>query len=242
LFGKGDEIDRINKKLTSFLNDMSKTIQKRVVAYIDGFNLYHSIANNLPPYFKWVNYRKLVEAYLDEWDELVNIFLFTASPTWDEERLRRHHDFMDIQSKLYGIKIISGNYTYTKKKFNADKMKVVDPEDAFVKPRRFTYRTFEEKQTDVNIALSLFEWWILDMYEKALIFSGDSDLAPAIHRVRHHRKDKEFKCILPFLGHGRVMIGACKWSYGSINQKILESCLLDDSLAVYGKMIANPYK
>lgn len=217
-------------------------MRKRIVAYIDGFNLYHSIANNLPAYFKWVNYRKLVESYLEQWEVLENIFLFTAPPSWDKERLIRHNDFMDIQAKLYGIKIISWNYTYTKKKFNADKMKVVDPEDALVKPRKFTYRTFEEKQTDVNIALSVFEWWILDMYDKALIFSGDSDIAPAIHRVRHHKKDKEFKCILPFLWHGRVMIGACKGNYDAIDQKILESNLLDDTITVYGKTIKNPYK
>jgi len=133
--------------------------KRKVVAYIDGFNLYHSIANNLPAHFKWVNYRKLVESYLDVWDELAHIFLFTASPKWDPERLIRHNNYMDIQSKIYGVKIISGNYTYTKKQFNANKMKVVDPEDALIKPRKFTYRTFEEKQTDVNIALAVFEWW-----------------------------------------------------------------------------------
>ena len=36
-------------------------------------------------------------------------------------------------------------------------MEIVNPENALVKPRKFTYRTFEEKQTDVNIALSIFE-------------------------------------------------------------------------------------
>ena len=73
---------------------------KKVVAYIDGFNLYHSIANNLPANFKWVNYRSMVEKYLEQDEELINIFLFTAEPKWDEERLIRHRDFMKIQNAL----------------------------------------------------------------------------------------------------------------------------------------------
>lgn len=215
---------------------------KKVVAYIDGFNLYHSIANNLPAYFKWLNYRKMVEQYLEEEDELVNIFLFTAEPKWDTERLIRHRDFMRIQNTLLWVKIISGNYTNTTKKFNADKMKVVDPEDALIKPRKFTYRTFEEKQTDVNIALAIFEWWILDIYDKAIIFSWDSDITPAIHRVRKYKKTKEFKCVLPFLWKWRVMVDACDGNFDIIDEEVLRNSLLDDTIVVFWKTIINPYK
>jgi uncharacterized LabA/DUF88 family protein len=69
-----------------------------------------------------------------------------------------------------------------------------------VTPREFTYRTFEEKQTDVNIALSIFEGGLLDRYDKALIFTGDSDIAPSIIRVKKYKPKKEFLSILPYLG------------------------------------------
>ncbi len=177
--------------------DRSKKI--RVVAYIDGFNFYHSVANNLPKKYKWLNYRKLVEKYLCEGEQLEKIFLFTANPKWDPDRIIRHNDFMRIMVSL-GIVIISGNYTATTKKFNANKNTVTSPPDAIVSPRRFEYSTFEEKQTDVNMALAIFEGGIMDMYDKAFIFSGDSDIAPAIHKVRKYRKDKKFTSILPYLG------------------------------------------
>ncbi len=74
--------------------------KKRVVAYIDGFNVYHSIANNLPPICKWIDYRKFVESFLDSDDELKNIFLFTASPKWDKERMERHNDYMAVMRYL----------------------------------------------------------------------------------------------------------------------------------------------
>ena len=38
-----------------------------------------------------------------------------------------------------------------------------------------TYHTYEEKQTDVNIAIQLFKLSIEDKYDKAIIISGDSD-------------------------------------------------------------------
>ena len=73
------------------MNESKKT---RVVAYIDGFNFYHSIANNLPNKYKWMNYSSIVEKFLSENDEITDIFLFTALPKWDTLKIQRHNTFM----------------------------------------------------------------------------------------------------------------------------------------------------
>ncbi|MDD2693389.1 MAG: hypothetical protein PHY14_00475 [Candidatus Gracilibacteria bacterium] len=109
--------------------------KKRVVAYIDGFNVYHAIANNLPEKYKWLNYRKFVESFLGPDDILQDIFFFTAPPRWDEARLIRHNNYLDVLKKGLGIKIISGNYTSVERKFHADKMPVISPKDAIVSSR-----------------------------------------------------------------------------------------------------------
>ena len=57
--------------------------------------------------------------------------------------------------------------------------------------------TFEEKQTDVNIALQLLQLAILDQYDRAIILSGDTDLIPAIKAVRLTFPHKQIGVILP---------------------------------------------
>lgn len=215
--------------------------KKRVIAYIDGFNVYHAIANNLPKKYKWLDYRKFVIQYLDIWDELVDILFFTAPPRWDPERIIRHNNYVDILKKWLGLRIISWNYTSVEKKFNADKMPVISPKNAVVSPRKFSYGTYEEKQTDVNLSLAIFEWGILDLYDKAMIFSWDSDIAPAIHRVRRHKKEKEFVCVLPYLGRWKVISSATD-SWKRTTQPILEACLLPDVYLLYGRALHNPYQ
>jgi uncharacterized LabA/DUF88 family protein len=42
----------------------------------------------------------------------------------------------------------------------------------------------EEKETDVNLALALLDLAYKDLYDHAFLLSRDSDLAPAVHKVK----------------------------------------------------------
>jgi hypothetical protein len=101
---------------------------KKVIAYIDGFNMYHAIHKNLPEKYKWLDYRALVEHFLQKDEELVDILFFTATPRWDEQRIKRHHAYMKILGSKLKIGVISGNYTSLKRTFISDKHPVVSPE------------------------------------------------------------------------------------------------------------------
>jgi NYN domain len=46
------------------------------------------------------------------------------------------------------------------------------------------WTVFEEKETDVNIAISLVEDAVRDRYDTAILLSGDSDLIPAIKAAK----------------------------------------------------------
>lgn len=216
-------------------------MQKRVVAYIDGFNVYHSIANQLPGRYKWIDYRKLAGEFLEPGDVLTDVFLFTATPKWEIERLERHNCFMRAMVGKCDVTVVSGNYKSVLRKFNGKKMPVIEPKDASVIPEKFTYSTFEEKQTDVNIALAIFEGAVTDAYDKALIFSGDSDLAPGVHKSRKYQPDKAFHCVLPYKGNGRVMASSCDKTH-RIRMKDLEPCIMEDTLLMKdGSSITSPY-
>jgi uncharacterized LabA/DUF88 family protein len=69
--------------------------------------------------------------------------------------------------------------------------------DKFCRLCRREYRSSEEKQTDVNIALELFRLAYLDKYDRAVIISGDTDLIPAIKAVRATFPQKQIGVILP---------------------------------------------
>lgn len=59
------------------------------------------------------------------------------------------------------------------------------------------YNAYEEKQTDVQIAINLFKESINDSYDKAMIVTGDSDLIPAIETVKEKFPMKEIKVLFP---------------------------------------------
>lgn len=219
---------------------MNEQKKIRVVAYIDGFNFYHSIAHNLPQKYKWMDYKAVVSKFLAENEEVTDIFLFTALPKWDTLKIQRHNTFMSVMVANW-IRIINGNYTSVIKNFSASKHPVIDPVNAIVSPQRFKYSTFEEKQTDVNIALYILEWAMMDYYDKALIFSGDSDIAPSIHMARWHFPNKKFMCILPYKWKWRVIASSCDMSK-TITFPILDSCLFPEIIKIWKQNIYSPYK
>lgn len=83
----------------------------RVVAFVDGFNLYHSIEDQIHPpkniktapapkpkpqyrNYKWLNVQKLIEQFLPEEDDLLDIYFFTSIPEWNNERASRHKKYI----------------------------------------------------------------------------------------------------------------------------------------------------
>jgi len=64
-----------------------------------------------------------------------------------------------------------------------------------------TFETFEEKETDVNIAIHLLEHGLTNKFDKAIIISGDSDLIPPIKRIRELFPKKIIGCVIPKNGN-----------------------------------------
>ena len=150
--------------------------------FIDGFNLYHSLKDNpnLNKY-KWLDIKKLCYCFIKDQKAVHNIYYFTALTTWNPEKVKRHKKFIHIQ-EYNGINVVYGEFRRKTKKCCHCK-KII--------------KTFEEKETDVNIAINLFEFAYKDLYNTAMIISGDSDLIPAIRAVRKNFPSKEICVIIP---------------------------------------------
>ena len=68
---------------------------------------------------------------------------------------------------------------------------------SWIQLRFLQYYTHEEKKTDVNIAVKIFEDAYLNDYDKAYIISWDTDIIPWIEAVKNNFPTKKFTAIIP---------------------------------------------
>jgi uncharacterized LabA/DUF88 family protein len=153
----------------------------RVAFFVDGFNLYHALDNPIYRTYKWLNLWTLAGLFLTKHDAVEEVLYFTTLATWDPGKVARHRLYIKAQEN-YVVKTIFGEFKRKDKK---------------CRHCHQTFSTFEEKQTDVNIALHLFDLAIRERYDKAIIISGDTDLIPAIKTVRAAFPGKQIGVIIP---------------------------------------------
>ena len=158
----------------------------RVEVFIDGFNLYYGMRDNNKTHsyrkILWLDLVSFVKKHLIKPDEtLENIYYFTAEPMKDRGKIIRHKNYCKALTDS-GVKIIYGKY---KTKKLSCPLCCND------------FDSFEEKETDVNIALSLLRRGVENGYDKALLFSGDSDLAPAIENAKALFPQKIYQVVFP---------------------------------------------
>ncbi|MCX7726646.1 MAG: NYN domain-containing protein, partial [Chitinispirillaceae bacterium] len=102
--------------------------------------------------------------------------------------------------------------------------------------------TTEEKETDVNIAIKLFEEAIKDTYDIAMIISSDSDLLPALRAVKRNYPNKSFGVIIPPLRQAELLKKEADF-YRKIKFKHLKSCRLPERIDLGdGKTLDCPEK
>lgn len=155
----------------------------RVAAYIDGFNLYFGLKDKHQRRFLWLDLEALAEGLLRNDQTLVDVYYFTARVRGDADSQRRQSDYLDA---LVG---------------HCSRLTVVD--GRFQKKRRqchqcgSSWKVYEEKETDVHIAVSLVEHGVNDRYDTALLISADSDLCPAVRSIKRLRPEKRIIAVFP---------------------------------------------
>jgi uncharacterized LabA/DUF88 family protein len=160
---------------------------QRVTAYIDGFNLYHAIHELTTPkrsfsHLKWLNLWELARSFAPEPDfSLTDVYYFSAYATWRPDAYKRHRAYVRALTAI-GVTPILGNF----KRKDRECFRCANK-----------WRAPEEKETDVNIALHLLRGAYQDRFDRALLISADSDLAPAIRMVREETPLKDIRVVLP---------------------------------------------
>lgn len=155
--------------------------KKKILALIDGFNYYHALnkyQSEKNVCVKWLNYKKLVTSMFKEEDdkENFNLIYFSALATHRKDgAVSRHQIYISALEKT-GVKVILGHF---------------QPKD---KPKCWYCRknnleckptiNYEEKRTDVNIAITLLEYAYENKFDKCFLLSEDNDFVPAIEKVK----------------------------------------------------------
>ncbi|GBU22053.1 hypothetical protein R80B4_01956 [Fibrobacteres bacterium R8-0-B4] len=196
----------------------------RVSLFVDGFNLYHALDNDRFRQFKWLNLRRLAELYFRGQDSLSDIFYFTAFVTWNQDKVLRHKLYIRVLESL-GVKPIYGKFRKVTKR-----CRICDQ----------SYDSFEEKETDVNIAIELLEQARLDTYDRAIILSGDSDQAPAIRTIKKNYPHKEVCALIPPSRTAKFLIKEADFHFKIKRRHLLTSRFQDAVTLADGTVIYCP--
>lgn len=143
---------------------------ERLHVYIDGFNLYHGLHDKWGCKRLWLDVVSLSEA-LRPLSEVQLVRYFTAPVLGDAGAASRQSNYQGALKALHGerLEIVQGRY-------QSKPLECRKCGHAYIK--------HEEKETDVNIAVSLVSDAARNAMDAALIISADSDMAPAVRAAR----------------------------------------------------------
>ena len=145
---------------------------QRIIAYVDGFNLYYGLRSMGWRRLYWLDVHRLAENLLKPGQRLVRVHYFTAriaSHPGNEGTRKRQGTYLDALETLDGVLLHYGHYLAKTRQC----------------PRcRVKWETFEEKMTDVNIAVELLGDAQDDAFDTAIVVSGDSDLTKPVQAVQ----------------------------------------------------------
>ena len=198
--------------------------KEKVIAYVDGFNLYFGMVEAGFGYCKWLDLKLLVQNLLKPNQALIEVKYFTSRVSHNPDKQKRQSLYIDALKSI-GVKIIYGNY-----------------QDGNVTCLRcgHIWKSAKEKMTDVNIATSIIIDAYKNEYDMAMLISGDTDLVPPIREVHALFKDKRVMIAFPPKRHNKVLAIAAKGSFVIGRKKLTDSQLNDEISSLSGFKITIP--
>jgi uncharacterized LabA/DUF88 family protein len=180
--------------------------KQRVIAYIDGSNLYFGMVDAGLKFCKWLDVKKLMESFLDPNQELVAVKFFTSRLTHDEAKEARQATYLDALA-LSGVDLIYGSYHNKTIECYHCNHKWVTP---------------TEKMTDVNLATHLLMDAHLDAYDVAFVVTGDTDFTPCVEAVNESFADKSVVMLFPPLRENDTLEEEARSSQLITKEKLIE--------------------
>ncbi len=155
---------------------------ERVIAYVDGFNLYFGLREKGWRRYYWLNVQLLMRNLLHPGQQLLLTKYFTSRVSFPPDKLERQELFLEALGTLTQFEIYYGKYLFNERS---------------CRTCGHTVSVASEKMSDVNIAVQLMLDAFDDRFDMALLVSADSDLVPPVRAVRQRSPDKRIVVAFP---------------------------------------------
>jgi uncharacterized LabA/DUF88 family protein len=189
-------------------------MNQRVIAYIDGFNLYFGLKASRWKRFYWLNLQAMAKNLLKQDQELVFTKYFTSRISYPQDKQQRQSTFIEALETLNDLKIFYGHYQanpqYCRKCGNRGMIP-------------------SEKMTDVNIAVEMMSDAYQGHFDTALLVSADSDLTAPIVTIKNLFPDKRVIVAFPPMRHS-VQLQRLAHGYLQIGRANLAKSIFPDRI------------
>jgi uncharacterized LabA/DUF88 family protein len=202
----------------------------KVNAYVDGFNLYFGLKSKGWKRYYWLNIQKLIQNLLKP-DQVLNFTkYFTARITKtveNPEKHKRQKIYLEALCTLDNFQIIYGHYL---------------PKERSCKKCNWSWTTYEEKMTDVNIAVELIKDTFHNSFDTAILISGDSDLVGPINTIHNLFPSKRIVVAFPPDRHSKHLKKVGDANFTISRKKLADSIFEDKVLKSDGYLLHRPDK
>lgn len=160
---------------------MPTTSKQRVSIYIDGFNFYFGLKSKKWKKYYWLDIVPFFENFIRPHQELIEVTYFSAIPH-DTGKHDRQDLFFSANKLNPKFKIELGKYL---------------PKHKVCKSCTAAYTTYEEKETDVKIAVKMIGDVVNNVCDISILVSADSDLVPPIEFIRGYKPNHKIFVYFP---------------------------------------------
>ncbi|MDB2439386.1 NYN domain-containing protein [Hellea sp.] len=195
-----------------------KTDKLRASVYIDGFNLYYPIHEMGEDFMKWSSLWEISELLSEKGGcELQKVVFCTAVPREPDDKRARHNTFNTAQAGQ-GVTVIKGHHVWDD-----------------------TAGKYSEKQSDINVALSLLMDAEDDLYDAAYLISADSDQAATARVFKERHPKKKLICVAPPSRNPPTKCVAYADFSFTMKKDLIERCIMDNIVPTpSGAMVRRP--
>ena len=177
----------------------------KTIVYVDGYNFYYGCLKGTP--YKWLDIVRLFKDHVlpssafGVASDLIKINYFTADIL---ERAARSPDSVSSQMRYLRalglsypdhVEVHKGFYTLIPMKAHLmdpanEKRRLREGEEVLV-------WKLEEKQSDVRLALEILQDALTGAVDQIVVCSNDTDIAPALEKVRDHCPNIKIGLVIP---------------------------------------------
>ncbi len=203
------------------------------IVYVDGLNFHNALMNSRElQQYRWLNFVQLFEIMRPN-DDIIAVKYFTSFR--DTAGGERFEYYINALSKF------NTKFEYLSGKC-IDGTRICGVRDCRYRGKR-DYTQCEEKQTDVNIALSMLDDAYQNLCDTMVLVSGDSDLIPAIKLVKKRFENIRVNVNVPGPDDRQARASEIRETAdneGRVPEKLIPVCQLPDTFDVSGKTYSRP--